>query len=310
MMPRDTMGRKWITRKFRRVRRRSGIKLSDLQRAFDWYLGGGRIFFERYYPELSRAHKWCFIVGCNNSGTSLLQSILERTDQISTLPTEGQLYTTVLARSNRRRHGRIWSGYLDDLQMSAADGIECAPRLLHDWMRDLRAPIQEIIIEKTPANTVRMEWLQKAFPRSYFIGLVRNGYAVAEGMRRKNHNPVDEGARHWNLVNEILIQQTTHVENYLEIRYEDLTDNPRRTAEQLVRFLKLSFDGLGAAIGGRFTSETIVGATPQPIRNMNGESIVSLSSADIKKIRANATRMLDYFDYETPSEIRKRAKAS
>src|SRR5688572_10986722 len=128
MMLTNTMDRRWITRKFRRVRRRAGLRLCDLQRAFDWHLGGGRIFFERYYPELARAHKWCFIVGCNNSGTSLLQSILERTGQISTLPSEGQLYTTVLARSNKRQHGRIWSDYLDELQMSAADGIACAPR--------------------------------------------------------------------------------------------------------------------------------------------------------------------------------------
>jgi hypothetical protein len=160
------MRSQWITRKLNRVRRHAGIKLCDVTRTLDWHFRGGKIFFDRYYSELVNAHKWCFIVGCNNSGTSLLQSILERTDQISTLPTEGMLYTTVLARSTKREHRRVWTEYLHQFQMNGSDSVEHAPRLLHDWMRDLPAPVHEIIVEKTPANAVRMEWLQKAFPRS------------------------------------------------------------------------------------------------------------------------------------------------
>jgi hypothetical protein len=188
--------------------------------------------------------------------------------------------------------------------MNAASVAACGPRLLHDWMRDLPTPIHEVIVEKTPANTVRMEWLQTVFPRSYFIGLVRNGYAVVEGMRRKNRKPIEQSAHHWNLINEILIQQAAQVDHYLEIRYEDLTNNLIGTAEQLAKFLELGSDHFSAAMGGQFSFETIVGVAPQRIRNLNAESIASLTADDIETIRAKATPMLDYFGYETPSVLR------
>jgi hypothetical protein len=59
------------------------------------------------------------------------------------------------------------------------------PRLLFDWLEALGTPLSPRILEKTTANAVRMRWLHQAFPRSAFIGVVRNGYAVAEGIRRK-----------------------------------------------------------------------------------------------------------------------------
>ena len=153
----------------------AGLKGRDMERALDWYLGGGRRFFNQHSHEIIKAYKWCFIVGCNNSGTSLLQSALEKSGQVTTLPHEGQLYTTALPRAIRRGYERVWSEYLENLKLTDGDRLECLPRLLHDWLREFSLPICEIILEKTPAHTARMTWLQKAFPHSYFIGLVRNG---------------------------------------------------------------------------------------------------------------------------------------
>ena len=36
-----------------------------------------------------------------------------------------------------------------------------------------------------------MRWLQEVFPNSCFIGVVRNGFAVAEGIKRKGEKPVE-----------------------------------------------------------------------------------------------------------------------
>ncbi len=281
-----------------RLKAMLALNIRDMARHFDWYLGGGKRFFERYSPQMIFSHKWCFIVGCNNSGTSLLQGILERSGQVSTMPHEGQRYTRVLTRAARRGHERVWTEFLDDLRMTTEDDLSRAPRLLHDWMRELSTPIQETIVEKTTANAVRMLWLQKAFPHSYFIGLVRNGYAVTEGIRRKGLKSVERGACHWNMVNKIMVKDAQNINNFLLLRYEDLVNKPNDVARQLGGFLELEPDGLQNALIGMFSFSTVLGKGGQPIRNFNSESVKKLNSDDIRKIYHEACEMLNYFGYD------------
>lgn len=146
------------------------------------------------------------------------------------MPHEGQRYTRALARAARRGHERVWSEFLDDLRMSTKDDLSRAPCLLHDWMREFSVPIRETIVEKTTANAVRMPWLQKVFHRSCFIALVRNGYAVTEGIRRKGLKSVERGARHWNVVNKIMMEDAQDINNFLLLHYEDLVNKPNDVA--------------------------------------------------------------------------------
>ena len=281
-----------------RLKAMLALNIRDMARHFDWYLGGGKRFFERYSPQMIFSHKWCFIVGCNNSGTSLLQGILERSGQVSTMPHEGQRYTRVLTRAARRGHERVWTEFLDDLRMTTEDDLSRAPRLLHDWMRELSVPIRETIVEKTTANAVRMLWLQKAFPHSYFVGLVRNGYAVTEGIRRKGLKSVERGARHWNTVNKIMVKDAQDINNFLLVHYEDLVNKPNEVARQLGGFLELEPDSLQDALIGKFSFSTVLGKGSQPIRNFNSKSIKKLNSDDIRKIYHEACEMLNYFGYD------------
>lgn len=48
------------------------------------------------YREFANSRKWVFIMGCNNSGTSLLHYILGSHPDIASLPREGQFLTAVL----------------------------------------------------------------------------------------------------------------------------------------------------------------------------------------------------------------------
>lgn len=291
----------WLER-VRRKTRRLRLTGADIARAFRWYIGGGRRFFNRYSEQLLATHKWCFIVGCNNSGTSLLQDVLERTGQVSTFPLEGQVYTTALMRSNRQRFPRIWSEYLDDMRLTEDDRLTCVTRLLHDWMGTLRLPLREIIVEKTPANAVRMRWLQKAFPHCCFIGLIRNGYAVAEGIQRKSNQPVERGAQHWNIVNRIMVEDAKHIKHYLELRYEDLVDRPAESAKRLAQFIGLDCTKLERAMGEQYAFETVRGHNSNHIMNLNWDSIQRLSVEERRRICAEANEMLDYFGYTPTTE--------
>lgn len=305
---RHVMGTGLWKERLRRIGWRLGEAAGDIGRSFDWHIGGGKRFFERYYLEIVSAHKWCFIVGCNNSGTSLLQEILEHSGQVSTLPYEGQRYTRTLVRSRKRGHERVWSEYLDELKLTAEDSYTCVPRLVHDWMRDLPLPVREIVLEKTPANTMRMAWLQEAFPRSYFIGLVRNGYAVAEGIRRKGKKTLDRGARHWNLVNRIMVNDTRQIDNFLEVKYEDLVDNFAHTVRRIGAFLGVDPVAILAAGKKLYSASTVVGAGEYAIQNFNEQSIRRLSEADLLMIAGEAEEMLEYFGYVAGPRVDKNGR--
>lgn len=282
----------------RRILTRSHIRLADAKRTIDWNFRGGKRFFELYTPEILSSHKWCFIVCCNNSGSSLLQSILENSAQVSTMPHEGQRYTKTIENAHRRGHERVWIEFINDLRLTEADSLERIPRLVHDWMGVLEHPIKKVIIEKTTANAVRMRWLQKAFPNSYFIGLIRNGYAVTEGIYRKGKKPVSRGAYHWNHVNKIMMEDAKKIKNFFQLKYEDMVENPSETSKKVGEFLNIDSSKVNEAMKGEFSFSTISGQDKQSIRNMNIDSINRLSEDDIKIIDKYADEMLTYFNYK------------
>ncbi len=274
---------------------RSRIKTADINRAIDWYLKGRKSCNS---TELILNQKWCFIASCNNSGSTLLQSILGASNQISTMPHEGQRYTTTLERGHRRGYERVWAEFVQDLRLTDTDSLDCVPRLVYDWMKVIEHPLKKAIIEKTTTNAVRMLWLQKAFPNSYFIGLIRNGYAVCEGIKRKGHKSVDRGARHWNLINKLMFQDAKQIKNFLEVRYEDLVHKPLTVLAQIAKLIDLDYDELCSGISGQLTSNIDTNPANKNIQDYNAESIARLNKHEVKIIYTEAKEMLDYFRYE------------
>jgi hypothetical protein len=55
--------------------------------------------------------------------------------------------------------------------------------------------------------------------------------------------------------------------------------------------------GCQGAKATQFTFDTVVGRKPQPMWNLNSESITRLTSEDILKIYEEAAEMLDHFEY-------------
>ena len=288
----------WYERMLRQ-RARMILKLEDINRAFSWHLLGKKSYYTKHANVLAKAHRWCFIVGCNNSGTSLLYSILEKTEQVSAFKNEGQIYTNMLKRANKRGHERVWTEYLDELRLTEDDSGGCYPRLLHDWMRELSVPINNLIIEKTTANAVRMRWLQSVFPNSIFIGVVRNGYAITEGIIRKGGKSARRGAFHWNLVNKIMLEDAIKVNNFLLLKYEDLTDESEVTASKLAEFLDLDKYKIIEAMNDKFEYSTVVGQGKLRLTNLNSKSIARLNNKEKNIIYENANEMLEYFNYSS-----------
>jgi hypothetical protein len=259
-----------------------------------WLLN--RRTFAKQVPRLLREHQWIFLVGCNNSGTTLIHDFLAATGKFSFMPHEGQRYTNVFRRARKRGHQRVWTEYVEELRMDEQYTTREVPRLLFDWFQELDRPVKARILEKTTANAVRMRWLQRVFPGARFIGIVRNGYAVVEGIKRKGNKAVDRGARHWKRVNEIMLEDATQVRNFLLVRYEDFVSSPQETLPRIAQFLDLTSEELEAAFAhtGRRPAG---GSGTSMIQNMNALSLQRLDEEERRIVTREAGELLNELGY-------------
>ncbi|MCK4266673.1 MAG: polysaccharide deacetylase family protein, partial [Thermoplasmata archaeon] len=191
--------------------------------------------------------RWVFLTGCNNSGTTLVDYLLGLHPEIDPLKCEGHQIRShkklsypenylmpspaVIRRPDGKRLNRVWTENLGAFKKPVVE----LP-FLKDALMSVRASTSGTwTMEKSQLTMIRMPWTQRRFPDSRFIIIVRNGYCVAEGTRRRFNrylgSPGWEGeepmtvaraARHWNKAHEVMLEELEDVKDYALFRYEDL----------------------------------------------------------------------------------------
>lgn len=243
--------------------------------------------------------KWVFLVGCYNSGTTLLAEILGQHPDISALPTEGHFITDQFVKDYDIGLPRMWVDREDVFRLKEGDTGPDPVRLKKEWCirLDLDKPC---LLEKSPPNGARTRWLQENFSNSYFIGIVRNPYAVSEGIRRKAepHHladgwPIDKCAYQWRRSNEVLMEDSEHLQRFILVSYEDLVEDPGSTLNRLTGFLGV--DNYDAFDGAR---KWRIHERDDELSNLNQASIDKLSKEDIKIINDVAGNMIEQMGYK------------
>ncbi|MBL7924964.1 MAG: sulfotransferase [Bacteroidia bacterium] len=237
--------------------------------------------------------KWVFIVGCYNSGTTLLHKLLSAHPAIGSMPNEGQFYTDQLPRGADYDLPRLWAlkpelFYLDENSRPDID----VNKLKRDWAWFYNDVHRPVLIEKTILNAARTRWLQTVFPNSYFISLFRNGYAVAEGIQRKEKHGINIAAQQWAVSNEILLNDLPHLKHHHELSYENLVSDPVIELKKITRFLQI--EELPDAV---FNSEFNIHKVASSIRDMNKDSLARLKGEDIQIVNEVAGPVLDRLAY-------------
>ncbi len=244
----------------------------------------------RFGP-LCAPDKWVFIVGCYNSGTTLLHDILASHPDVAHLPREGQYCTDQLLIPSEAGLARVWA-----LQPERfIPGIETNPdaqRIQRQWCHLMQPPSRPVYLEKSIPNAGRIQWLQQHFPNAHFIALVRNGYAVAEGIRRKSGQPLERAAKQWQESNRIMLQQLQTVAHQRLLTYEQFTHDPQVQINRILDFLELEHRP-----DLPHQSWNIHGVN-STIRNMNPESLARLDADERALIEAEAGPMLQHFGYQ------------
>ena len=240
-----------------------------------------------------------FIFGCCNSGTKVLWQALRQHKDVSGPEVEGQDLGD-LPDSMKHYLGkatfRLWAHHKFKMcyyKTEADYDSDDRSRVVGIYSRFIREGSR--FITKSPADTLRARLIQAYFPDAYFIAIVRNGYAVSEGIVRKRkldserpqfeglHTTIDEAAEQWFRANIVISSHEKFLRKYKIIKYEDLVENPKDVLSSLLEFCDLS-------------------TTSFPIpcfdRALNQQQISRLTDYEVETITRIAQPMLFHFGYE------------
>ncbi len=262
--------------------------------------------------QVEKLYGWIFILGVNNSGTTVLTRLLQQHPEIRGLPREGQILSNAFPRPRYNGVGRLWSLRPDLFHWTEAHDPAPAARVRYDWLPHFPRG-RGFLLEKSPPNTLRSRWLQRYFAPAHFLGIVRSPYATCEGIRRRSGCDLADAARHWSTSMEIMLSDAEHLERFYWFRYEDLTAEPDCYLGRIEQFLGLEtpFDRAGVTT---VNAHSIDGTTTG-LRNMNPKSLARLQPDDFDTINRIAGPTMERLGYEqlyspgTPERLRPVATA-
>lgn len=232
------------------------------------------IFPAYAYYNRGKAEEPIFIIGCGRSGNTLLRSMLMAGGEL-TIPPESYVLSSISRRYALWRF-RGWACICEQVctklsshpefdawQIDIDLVLEKAKHLPKDE-RNLQALIKLIYMaygqihgfgttrwgDKTPLNTLYLNDIVRVFPKAKFIHIVRDPRAVASSyVRAAANNPhIAEktfalAAARWRESVQAVnyLKRSTHGEQVIEVRYEDLVTAPEEQLRKICMFTGLSF---------------------------------------------------------------------
>lgn len=202
--------------------------------------------------------KIIFVGGAPRSGTTLVKNILDAHPDICSGPEFDIMPEIVRVWQlgvHKVREGRI-SAFLDEDQLRERFA-SLVNSLLEPYRLRKKKPC---IAEKTPDNVLVYTQLNRLLPRAYLIHVIRDGrdvvssmIAVAERYRLADRKlpaiikNVEACSQTWSsyvsapFEQAKVFQSTEFQRRYIEVRYEDIIQNPEATLKYLCRRLKVDF---------------------------------------------------------------------
>ncbi|MFA5022423.1 MAG: sulfotransferase [Patescibacteria group bacterium] len=260
-----------------------------------------------------------FIIGCNNSGNSILAKALTSHPNLCGLPDlekpdgYGQYHhlemqdlpdmPKELTHFLGKKTARLWAAnqFQGVLTVTEKNFTIAMARQTETVLSKFNQNDKRLVLT-SPANLMRVRLLLRIFPDAKFIALVRNPFAVVEGtIRKRRHDPqrpwisgmattVRQAAEQWENANVLLLLAEKFLGRRLIIvHYEDLVIKTQTTLNQIWSFLNLS---------GRKP------VLPQFKQDLNQIQTQRLTDADRKLVQRICWPMMYYFGYATDQNIR------
>lgn len=228
-----------------------------------------------------------FIVGCGRSGTTLLRSILDSHADLA-IPGENEFLLAEFKRATPFTRGeQLPSAQIEELlkhyptvHATLAVPLEGTPQhlTLSDWVHHSYRLYAEgfgksRFGDKTPGLVLYLERLADVIPDAVFIHLIRDGRDVAEAFLAHAWGPrtIGQAASAWRehvCAGRAAGLRLPH-HRYLELRYEDLVDDPEASIRAVCDFIALDFNPAMLDFRASATRARKLSRFPESHRNLD-----------------------------------------
>lgn len=255
--------------------------------------------------EIVKTH--LFLLCPNNSGSTFLNRAIGRSDRVWSLRVEGQhVFGFGGPHTSGKPYALLWGSDPDVLAMFRDPASYDWVKTRKAWYFQARAAdaAAPVFLTKAPPFLLIPDQLDAAFPETRFIFMVRNPFAMAEGVLRAHGTRLDRtradladmAGRH---IVECYRQQRHNIEGWRDasvfFTYEEMCADPARVAEKL-KGLVPALDDLNLTDAVR-----VKGRYEEPLRNMNADQFARLTQDDIDRLAAIFCRdraLFDGFGYD------------
>ena len=232
-------------------------------------------------------HKFLFILTPPFCGSTLLNQILSTSSNLSCNNMlgvrEGQLLPEVkdIMFYNKGWHSKVDYPW------------EIIKRV---WMKywDQR---KQILMDKSNTNIMRVAEINKVFQNSIFLGMVRNPYAHAESIIRRNNTSSEYAAKFVLKCLRFQKRNKLEVDNSLFISYEDLCDKKDKVMMKIQNFIPELHD-INSDL--EFSAHNFKTKGKMKVRNLNAEKIDKLTKDQMREINSHFIKereLLAFFGY-------------
>ena len=249
-----------------------------------------------------------FVVGMNGSGTSMLTECLGRHPALYAFPGETRMIPHLIREQSRfgdltvdDNFRALWEYINHSIPDFLIFNNHEPLALPDDWEtcpRNLAAVLDRIFrnfaavrgksrwCEKSPNHSEHIEALANLFPGAHFVHIIRDGRDCAASTNRRQYRNPDLAIYRWRLiVAEARRQGKRQGDRYFELKYEDLTEDPRSWMQSVCQFLGLAFD-----------ERVLQSAMPQSAKKD------ALSDGEVGVIEKNSKKYRQYF---SPAQLRR-----
>jgi len=233
---------------------------------------------------------YLFVLSPPFSGSTILHDLIATSPNVSILPKEGQH----LEGASEHMRGSHWNPKME-VPWKKIEKV-----WNQNWKED-----GPIFLEKSPPNILRADAIESHFSPTSFVLTIRDPYAFAEGMRRRNNNlGVVRGAKLWKRIARAQRRNQKNLKNTTFFRYREFTETTREVVKKILDLVpELE----------KMASSQVVGWSSMRremnIRNLNPTQIRRLSGRDIHRINhilREDPELMEAFGYKfiSPSVVR------
>ncbi|WP_141137906.1 sulfotransferase family protein [Actibacterium lipolyticum] len=219
-----------------------------------------------------------FVVGCGHSGTSLLASILGRSDKLLMVGYESGVFFPKKSLMTAKEVVRSWVNLARQFGLSG-------------------------FVEKTPKHLHCIDRILKVVPNARIVVITRDGRDVMASFMSRGMSP-EFAVERWCQDNQKVLALDGHA-SIIKTRYEDIVADPTAELQRLCDALGLEFSdemitGTGSGYGwikdGNMAKRAA--ETSKPIYDSRGKWKQALTSEHLEIFWKEASGIMSAFGYE------------